>query len=99
MPIISKLKIVFSNWLPAFFKNLGMLPIPQTWMFRSGELKHTPLQHIYVGLFYCKVVHISLPLLHYLLEEVQKVRFPLRGMTSVMAGVEYGIQPKSPILT
>jgi hypothetical protein len=32
-------------------------------------------------------------------EDVQKVRFPLRGMTSVMAGGEYGIQPKSPVLT
>jgi hypothetical protein len=30
---------------------------------------------------------------------VQKIRFPLRSMTSVMASGEYGIQPKSPILT
>jgi hypothetical protein len=32
-------------------------------------------------------------------EDVQKVRFPLRVMTSVMAGVEYGFQPKIPLLT
>jgi hypothetical protein len=32
-------------------------------------------------------------------KDVQKVRFPLRDMTSVMASGEYGIQPKSPILT
>jgi hypothetical protein len=31
--------------------------------------------------------------------EVQKVRFPLRVMTCVMAGGEYGIQPKLPLLT
>jgi hypothetical protein len=30
---------------------------------------------------------------------VQKVRFPLRVMTGVMAGGEYGIQPKLPLLS
>jgi hypothetical protein len=30
---------------------------------------------------------------------VLKVRFPLRGMTGVMAGGEYGMQPKIPLLT
>jgi hypothetical protein len=30
---------------------------------------------------------------------VQKVHFPLRNMPVGMASVEYGIQPKSPILT
>jgi hypothetical protein len=32
-------------------------------------------------------------------EVAQKVRFPLRNMPGGMAGVEYGTQPKSPVLT